>query len=177
MDKEKYKERIRLDHNLRIYIGTNITVYKIDGDMAYGRLLWVEYDKERIEFYLTLFFNERAIRIYENDVDRIIPDYQSSNEVTINTVRTMLAEKYILWDGGIITPRNSTFPVVNLIDTGSKIRVDYCTDLSAEDIAFSETYETQSADEIVIAIESIIKKYEQKSKRFDFFRYFPRWKV
>lgn len=154
--------KLDIEHNLRIYTGSYIAIKKTDGEIKYGKLLWVEFDEQKLEYYAELFFEENVLRIYENEIEEIIPNYEIKNNSIINSARTILSEKYILWDNGVITNRSSTFPVVNIVDEGESIRVDYCRDLSAEDVEFFEVFEKPAVDTIVLSVESNLNKYAKK---------------
>ena len=167
-DIERTIHKLDIEHNLRIYIGSNITIERIDGDHWYGKLISVEYDPENIEFYALMFYDGAARRIYESEIETIIPNYFDRNDSIINSVRTILAGKYLLWDGGIITGKTGTFPVVNIVNEGETIRVDYCRDLSAEDVVSFEVFEKPEVDAIVSSIERKFAQEQPKKKRFGF---------
>ena len=157
-----------IEHSLRIYTGGFVLVRKYNGETAYGKLLWVEYDKEKFEFYVVLLFEEQTICIYESEIETVIPDYRDQNSAIINSVREALSKNYLLWDNGVITDRVGLFPVVDLVNIGSAVKVNYCNDLSAEDVEFSEVFTTPSVDEIVLSIDQNFKKYAPKKGLFKF---------
>ena len=56
--------KLDIEHNLRIYTGSYIAIKKTDGEIKYGKLLWVEFDEQKLEYYAELFFEENVLRIY-----------------------------------------------------------------------------------------------------------------
>ena len=62
----------------------------------------------------------------------------------------------------MITDRVGLFPVVDLVNIGSAVKVNYCNDLSAEDVEFSEVFTTPSVDEIVLSIDQNLKNMHPK---------------
>lgn len=153
-----------IEHNLRIFAGSNVAIRKLSGETEYGKLLWVSFDEQKLEYYALVFFNERVCRIYENEISEIIPIQEDTNDSVINSVRTILSEKYLLWDNGVISGRSKNQPVVNLVNEGVRIRVDYCKDINAEDVEFFEVFEIPSVDMIVYSIERNFEKSAKKVK-------------
>ena len=146
MSTDEYLHKIDIEHNLRIYQNSYIVIQKDNRNIVLGKLLGVEYDAQAHEFYALLFNKGIASRLYESEIAEIITGYGDKNSAIIYSVRTILAEEYILWDDGVITGKTGTFPVVNLINEGEAIRVDYCHDLSAKDVEFFEAFEDPSVE-------------------------------
>ena len=163
---DKSIDKDEIGHVLRVYTDSTVTIRKHDGETVCGKLLGVDFDTQKFEYYALLFSEETAFRVYEDQIAEIIPSYRDKNASVINSVRTILSEKYLLWDNGVITDKSDALPVVNLTNEGMSIRVDYCNDLSAENVLFYEVFENPSVDVIVASVEKNYEKYEKKKTRF-----------
>ena len=159
-----------IDNLLRIYMNNYVTIVKANGEAIFGKLISVDFDMDKIEYYALLFMHEKAIRVYEKEIEEVIPKYEDRKDPIIDSVRTILADKYLLWDGGVLTDRKGTFPVVNITKWGDAIIVEYCKDLFAEDVVFYDVFERPSVDLIVSSVEQNFEKYAPKKKSFKFWR-------
>ena len=56
----------------------------------------------------------------------------------------------------------------NIVNEGETIRVDYCRDLSAEDVVSFEVFEKPEVDAIVSSIERKFEQEQPKKKHFGF---------